>query len=342
MSSREQVSDGRSKILFRFEVDEQVGLGHLCRCRAIAIEFAEHADVEIVLSSLREDLVQSAFGGVGYKLVSPGDIFGEALFDVAVVDVPDFSWQAQQSLNSVCKLFIGIDDSGAGPFVYDVLIRPNVLPLPAAQMSKVGAEIWAGKDYIVLHPAFAKLKPKSDKWKKAKDILVCFGGSDPAGLTLRVIPVLRQLPVDIRINVVIGQGFLQPEKAVDLIGGDRRFRVLLNISDLAGMFNICGAALVAGGTLMYEACSLGVPSIVVCQNEEQKQEAAIFAGQHALLNLGSAADVSDNIIINAVEKVCCDIDLRKELSRNAKEMVPRAGVQRVTTMILGKLGRTVG
>ena len=342
MSSREQVSDGRSKILFHFEVDEQVGLGHLCRCRAIAIEFAEHADVEIVLSSLREGLVRSAFRGVVYKLISPEDIFGETLFDVAVVDVPGFSWQAQQSLNSICKLFIGIDDSGTGPFVYDVLIRPNFLPLPAVQMSKVGAEIWAGKDYIVLHPVFAKLKPQSDKCKKAKDILVCFGGSDPAGLTLRVIPVLRQSPVDIRINIVIGQGFSQPEQIVDLIGGDKRFRVLLNVPNLAEMFSICGAALVAGGTLMYEACALGVPSVVICQNEEQKQEAAIFAGQHAVLNLGSAADVSYNIIINTVEKVCYDINLRKELSRNAKEMVPRTGVRRVTTTILGKLGRTVG
>jgi spore coat polysaccharide biosynthesis predicted glycosyltransferase SpsG len=93
---------------------------------------------------------------------------------------------------------------------------------------------------------------------------------------------------------------------------------------------------------MYEACALGVPSVVICQNEEQKREAAIFAGQHAVLNLGSAADVSDNIIINAVEKVCCDIDLRKKLSRNAKEMVPRTGVQRATTTILGKLARTAG
>ena len=341
MSSREQGSNGRSKILFRFEADEQVGLGHLCRCRAIAIEFAEHADIEIVLSSLRDDLVRSVFRGVVYGLISPEDIFGEAFFDVAVVDVPGFSWQAQQSLNSICKLFIGIDDLGAGPFVYDVLIRPNVLLLPA-QMSKVGAEIWAGKDYIVLHPVFAKLKPQSDKWKKAKDILVCFGGSDPAGLTLRVIPVLRQLPVDIRINIVIGQGFSQPEQVIDLISGDKRFRVLPNVPNLAGMFNTCGAALVAGGTLMYEACALGVPSVIICQNKGQRQEAAIFAEQHAMLNLGSAADISDNIIINAIEKVCYDIDLRKKLSKNAKKMVPRTGVQRVTTEILGKLGRTVG
>jgi spore coat polysaccharide biosynthesis predicted glycosyltransferase SpsG len=340
MSNREH--NVRSKILFRFEANEQIGLGHLYRCSAIAVEFAEHVDVEIFLSSLREDLVKPVFGAVGYKLISPTDISGEAFFDAVVVDIPDFSWQAQQTMSSICKLFVGIDDSGTGPFMYDVLIRPNVLPLPAAQMNKADAEIWMGRDYIVLHPAFSKLTLKSDRWEKAKELLVCFGGSDPAGLTLRVIPILRKLPIEIRINIVVGQGFSRPEQVVNLIGGDKRFCVLRNVPDLAEMFDNCGAALIAGGTLMYEACSLGVPSAVICQNQEQKQEAAIFAGQHAIIDLGSAADVSDNIVANTVEKVCCNVDLRKELSKNAKEMVSRTGVHRIMTMILDKLGRMAG
>jgi spore coat polysaccharide biosynthesis predicted glycosyltransferase SpsG len=342
MLSKRPRSSARASILFCFEAHEKLGLGHLCRCRSIATEFTEQAEVDIFASCSEEDVFRSVFEGLPYRLVKPEEIYNGAFFDVVVVDIPQLSYESQQSFRKICRLLIGINDSGEGPFDYDVIIRPNFLQLPVPRMTRADAQILAGRDYIILHPAFSNLTPSVGKPDKAKELLVCLGGSDPGGSTLRVIPVLRQLPVDIRINVVIGQGFSQPEKAVDLIGDDERFCVLLNVPNLAGMFNICGAALVAGGTLMYEACALGVPSVVICQNEEQEREAAIFAGQHAVLNLGSAADVSDNIIINAVEKVCCDIDLRKELSRNAKEMVPRTGVRRVAATILGKLGRTAG
>jgi len=330
------------KVCILAEGGRDIGLGHLYRCRSIAIELREQTKVDIFASCPEENLLRSVFEGLSYRFLKPEEIYNGASFDAVIVDIPGFSYESQQTLRKKCKLLIGIDDSGEGPFDYDVLIRPNFLQMSAPRMTRAGAQILAGRDCIILHPAFSKLTPSTERSDKAKELLICFGGSDPGGLTLRVIPVLRQLPAGISIDIIVGRGFSRPERVVDLIGGDNRFSVLLNVPDLAEMLNTCSAALIAGGTLMYEACALGVPSVVICQNEEQNREAAVFAEQHAVLNLGSAKSVCDSIIIDAVGKVCCDTELRKELSGNAKKMVSRTGVQRVATMILDKLAQMTG
>jgi spore coat polysaccharide biosynthesis predicted glycosyltransferase SpsG len=338
MLSKRRGSSAQTSILFYFEANEKLGLGHLYRCCSIATELTEQAKVDIFVLYSEEKVLRSVFEGLPHRLIEPEEICEGVFFDVVITDIPELSYESQQFLKKICKLLIGIDDSGEGPFDYDVIIRPNFLQLPMPRMTRASAQIWAGRDYIILHPAFSKFTPSADRPDKAKELLICFGGSDPGGFTLRVVPPLRQLPNEVRINMIVGPVFTKFEQLISLVGNEKRFTLLRNVLNLAELFGSCGASVISGGTLMYEACSLAVPSIIMCQNAEQDKEAAIFAEQNAVINLGYGAKVCDERILEAVMRVCFDLSLREQLWENAKRMVCTDGAHRIVKKILHKLG----
>jgi spore coat polysaccharide biosynthesis predicted glycosyltransferase SpsG len=323
-------------ILFRFDASLELGLGHLCRCRSLATEFIERTGVEVTVSCRDKNLVLSSLKGFAYRFVRPQDIFDKLFFDVIVIDVPDCSLELQQSFKKVCKLLVGIDDWGMGPYVYDIMIRPNVLNLNQPRLLEANAQTWQGKNYIILHPAYAKLDVGFKE--RAKEVLVCFGGSDPSGLTLRVVPIMiRVLTEDIKMNLVIGTGFAKAEKIYSIIHNHKNARVFQNLPNLAGLFSSCDTAVVSGGTLLYEACALGIPAVVLAQELEQDEETELFAEKKAVLRPNNGLYASDNAISGDIQKICFDTALRRMLSRNARRCVSRGGTQRIVKKILSNL-----
>ncbi|MDD5327086.1 MAG: hypothetical protein PHY02_04640 [Phycisphaerae bacterium] len=336
MSKGKHNEDAGISVLFHVEAGETIGLGNLCRCRSLAIEFIECAGAAVTVSCTRKDLAQSSLGEYGSKVVCLQQIPDKTFFDVIVIDVPNCSLEVQQSLKKNCKLLIGIDDWGMGPYVYDIIIRPNVLNLSRPQLLEANAQIWQGKDYVILHPAYAKLDITFKE--KAEEVLVCFGGSDPSGLTLQVLPILLQILFgEIKVNVVVGMECAQYEKICNLIQGHRNIEVFQSLPNLAGLFNVCDTAIVSGGTLLYEACALGIPAVALAQETEQHEETKVFAEKQAVLRPEGGLYASDDAISNDIQKVCFNTDVRRMLFQNAKECVSRDGTQRIVKKIVCSL-----
>lgn len=336
MSRGKHCQDTGISVLFHVEASETIGLGHLCRCRSLAIEFIERMGAAVTVSCLQRNLVQTSWEGLGYRFVHPQEIYDKISFDVIVIDAPSCSLEVQQSFKTICKLLVGIDDWGMGPYVYDIMIRPNVLNLNQPQLLEANAETWQGKDYIILHPTYAKSDITFKE--KAEEILVCFGGSDPSGLTLRILPILIQiLPEEIKIDVVVGTGCTQPEKIYNIIQDHKNVRIFQNLPNLIELFKSCDTAVVSGGTLLYEACAVGIPAVVLAQELEQHEETKVFAKERAILRPDDGLYASDDAVSRDIQKVCFDTAVRRMLSRNATQCVSRDGTQRIVKKILCNL-----
>ena len=328
--------DAGFSVLFHVEAGETIGLGHLCRCRSLAVEFIERVGAAVTVSCPQSNLAQISLEGFGCKIVHPQEISDKMFFDVIVIDVPNCSLEVQRTFKKICRFLVGIDDWGMGPYIYDIMIRPNVLTLNRPELLEANEETWEGKDYIILHPAYAKLDVAFKE--KAEEILVCFGGSDPSGLTLRILLVLTQiLPEEIKINLVVGPGFTQSGKILDIMGGRKNIRTFQNLPNLAGLFSICDTAVISGGTLLYEACAVGIPTVVLAQEMEQHEETKVFAAKKAVLRPDDGLYASDEAISRDIKKVCFDTAVRRMLSRNAKQCVSRDGTQRIVKKILCNL-----
>lgn len=322
-------------ILFRVNADVSLGLGHISRCRSLMVSLSLLADCRFVVMTDNRDVVRQVLSGIDYDLYEAGKIIPASRFNAVVVDVLD-SVGVTENFRAIADLVVCLDDSGLGLDDQDILVRPNLLGLPRpAGMSE--DRYWTGQ--VILHPDFAMVAHLSpDKPPLGKmELFVCFGGSDPCGITLRSLPLLKLVGNDVLIRVVIGAAFPQIDTLTELVGGDTRFIVERNIPDVARVMRNADIGLISGGTLLYEACALGVPSVVICQNEEQLAEAEIAHAAGAVLSLGISANVSDEDMLSAIEHLLVDDALQQKMANASRSLVLPDGAGQLAARLLSCL-----
>jgi len=333
-------------VYFRVDADESLGLGHLSRCRSLMLAFSNVAKCNFSIVSNNKNVVRKFISNVDFDLYDIKHSFKKHHFDIAIIDLPDTATRGREKedLNKPSGLIACIDDEGPGLYCQDVLIRPNLLNLPNQSKMKIPLNnYWSGRDYIILHPDFITHdSQKINRSRKVKELLVCFGGSDPSGLTLRVIPLLKKLKMDIKIHIVLGAAFPWGKKVASTLDSSPCFSISYNISNMAQIFQKADVALISGGTLLYEACSLGVPSIVISQNKSQEKESKICHAARAVVNLGVNEAVSDNKIFSILQQVIEDGSLREDMAREGPKIVSPYGAMRIVTKLLSYAKERVG
>ena len=91
-------------------------------------------------------------------------------------------------------------------------------------------------------------------------------------------------------------------------------------------------AITSGGTVTWERCVLGVPSIVTVLAENQKENAKRLEKIGAQIVLGNADDVSENTYIKKINSL--SLKKLKSLSRTCSKICDGKGVNRIVNKIL--------
>ena len=322
-------------ILFRVNADVALGLGHVSRCRSLMLALSRLADCSFAVMTNNRDVVHRALSGIDCDLHEAGEAIQGTRFDAAIIDVPD-AGGVKENFRAIADLIVCVDDSGPGLDDQDILIRPNLLNLPRPA-GMPADRYWKGQ--VILHPDFGT-QPSPlpiERTPGIRELFVCFGGSDPCGITLRVVEVLKRLDQDVLIRIILGAAFPWDEKLTLLLGRDARFLVARNIPDMARVLRRADVALISGGTLLYEACASGVPSVVICQNEEQLSEAEAAHAAGAVISLGMSAKVPDEKILSTVLRLSADVPLRQKMARRGKSLVAPDGAARLAARLLSSL-----
>jgi spore coat polysaccharide biosynthesis predicted glycosyltransferase SpsG len=289
-------------------------------------------------------VVKKFISNIDFDLYDTDHSFKGRHFDIAIVDVPGIASRKEKHLQRLSDLIVCIDDEGPGLAYQDILIRPNLLNLPKPSDTVISSDCyWSGRDYIILHPDFAvAADQKKSQSKKVKELLVCFGGSDQCGLTVRVIPVLRNLATDLKIHIVLGAAFVQDAEVASALKGDPRFSVSRSVLSMAQHFRNADVSLISGGTLLYEACSLGIPSVVVSQNEPQETESRICAAAGAVLSLGVNSSVLDAELFAGLQRLIEDGSLRENMAKQGPGIVSPDGAGRIVSRLRSYVRKEAG
>lgn len=304
-------------VCFILKADKKIGGGHLVRCRVLAEALKKQAGCKVKF-----------FSGAS-SVKGPG-------FDICITDSPDINRKDLGRLKKYTKLLVSIDDGNNIYFSSDILISPNVNPDVRHRFSR-STKYLSGRDYIILKEGFEKTAHKRrDISKDPRHIFICFGGSDPNNLTERLIKILKDSAADkkIKINLVLGPLFGSAKRVETLIAYDNRYVLRKGVSDLAGILQKCDLAIISGGTLLYEACILGAPAIVISQNKRQDREAGFFAAKKAVVNLGTFNGKAGSRVLPLIVELLSDYKRRKQLSVNARRLISGRGADRIASLIL--------
>ncbi|WP_246052200.1 glycosyltransferase [Leptospira idonii] len=183
-----------------------------------------------------------------------------------------------------------------------------------------------GLNYTVIP---SPLKPT--KGQSIKKIFLSFGGFDFGGISKRVLSVLGNIPGEFQINLIVGSSFVK-EEVSDLLLKDSRVQLFSNPDHFNEILANSDLAIVAGGLTFFQCLSEGLPSIVICQYQHQK-ETALEMSQDAFILLGTFDDVSDSEIESSIKKLLLNHTLREQLGKAASLLVDGNGLNRVIQLI---------
>lgn len=194
------------KIYIRTDGNSQIGLGHVVRCMALGqmlkAEFSIHFISKEIPKSIEYEMEQSGFS---FTLIDSEDDFLNLLSgnEIVILDNYYFDSNYQKMIKAKGNKLICIDDFCHIEFYADLIINVSPNVTPSAYKAQNYTQFALGIKFALVRPAFLLYSGKSKKLLARKNILVCFGGSDPTNQTFEILKFLNR-NYDGIINIVVG------------------------------------------------------------------------------------------------------------------------------------------
>lgn len=328
----------RKKIVLRADGCQKLGMGHIYHCLTLAYNLIGHDLMFVTRRDCAEGLQKLEASHFPYTAVEDdADYFRfleEFRPDIAVNDCLDTDVSYMRRLKELCPRVVTIEDMGEGAAYADAAVNA----LYSADPAKQPINAYCGEKYICLRDEFLTAFPKAFS-REVKKVLVLFGGTDPSNLTHRIYGLAQKLHgenPDIRFTFITGIGYdcaangivSVPEKNIEVLNDVKNVSVHMREADLA---------FTSQGRTVYELASLGVPAIVLAQNERERLHT--FAQmENGFLNLGLGSRVEDETIERSFDFLVHTPQLRKEMRTLmlSHEDNLKKGVQREVKLILGE------
>jgi CMP-N-acetylneuraminic acid synthetase/spore coat polysaccharide biosynthesis predicted glycosyltransferase SpsG len=317
----------RKNLLFVVTGYKNVGLGHVYNTLSLADSILNHNVYFLVdeKSNLAYDKIRET-NHIVYKQ-KYGDITKD-IFDlkpnVVINDILDTSREYIRKLKSKNMLIINFEDIGEGAKYADLVINamyPEEKKLP---------NHYYGKDYFCLKNDFQFSGNKSKVNKEVSNVLVTFGGVDPNNYTLKVVDSIYDycLKNNIEIHVAAGLGYKKFSSLKNYPG----IKIYQNIHYLSELVYKADIVFTSAGRTTFEISSIGIPAIVLCQNEREATH--FFASEEfGFINLGLGYNVSRKKIVDTFRWLSENYKKRSQLNKIQRAQKVRNGRDNVLRLI---------
>lgn len=344
------------KIAIRVDASIRIGIGHVMRCLTLADELrVQGAKCNFICRELpghQRSLIQNR----GYPVFSLQACAGHEDSSRPNNECPDISWQEdveqtigllrkgigtvdwlivdhyglerswEEQLRSLDARVMVIDDLADRSHECDLLLDQNFYD----NLDNRYIDLIEPKCRALLGPRYALLRDeflRNGRSLRRRDgqvrrILIFFGGTDPSNETAKALDALRL--------------FNRPELEADIVlGGANPFRDIIQaqcngwpnvnchiqVGNMAELMSKADLALGAGGSATWERCFLGLPTatIIVAANQIETTEALARTG--AIVNLGSATQVTAQNLVEAMEELCSKPEKLKSLSQRCRAIM---------------------
>lgn len=276
--------------------NEEIAMGHLIRCMAIAEQLKE-APLFICSDSTTESILKEA----GYQCVCLNNRYDEKNQEIEqvvmlvdemklgalLVDSYMITEHYLRILHS--KLPVAyIDD--LNQFYYDVDVIINYTYKTKRQIydkwDYLDTEFLLGSKYIPLRRQFAQ-KPISIG--EVKQLFLTTGGTDGHHVIIDLIK--RLCNTDYIINIVLGKYYCDFDDLKQYIEGKKNIVVYRNVPEIAQIMKKSDIAISAGGTTLAELATLGIPTICFSMADNQLIGSRMYAKDGLMVYAG---DIREN------------------------------------------------
>lgn len=345
-------------LVVRADASSAIGSGHVIRMTALAQAWQHQGGRVLFACAEIPDALIGMMEDEGFPLHrlpvaigSPDDLDAlnalchqaAASADVVVaLDGYLFGKDYQSGVKAHGWPLLMMDDYGhADAASADWIVNQN--PGADASLHEPGAgkvgKLLAGARYALLRKDFARYA----EWYRhvnadGSNVLVTFGGSDPANLTPEAIGALAGR--DLSIRVVVGPGCGNQEAVHAAMEQHRHaFRTaetVVNPRSMADLMAWADVAVAAAGSTAWEISFMGLPAIFVQVAANQETVMRSIAGLRLGVALAGSPAAAIEALGTAVSEVVADPVGRAGLARTAVETVDGFGADRICAQLRGR------
>lgn len=329
---------GKKRIVLRADGYKQIGMGHIYHCLTLAYNLVGHEIMFVSRSDCAEGIQKIKDSFMPLTIVRDDQEFFRFLKeyqpDIVVNDCLDTSAEYMKTLKQLCKRIVTIEDMGEGTRYADVVINA----LYAGKENPEHCHVYSGEKYICLRDEFLISEPKPFS-PEVKTVLSLFGGTDPSNMTSVIYQLagkMHQKYRDVRFIFLAGIGY-DCEKNGIVTQAEENIFVVKDAKYVSAYMRQADLAFTSQGRTVYEFAAMGVPAIVLAQNE--REQLHTFAQMNnGFLNLGLGKDVRQETIERSFEFLMNTPQLRSEMRELmlARGQELKNGVHREVKLILGE------
>lgn len=320
------------------EASGEWGLGHVSRCSSYA-QYLGARGIEVSWLIAGDDIAaacaehEAAAEQIDWD--SPTLLRDRARgYDIAIVDSYHASLESYETLAELVPHCLWLDDEQRMAYPRGLIVNPSAQASSERSIaSRPGSRLLSGYAYQSLRPEFLE-----DFRREVPDcpgrILVMMGGTDPRGLTLKVVETARMVYPLASVDAVVASEASRRAMERRLPEGCS-LHGRLEASRVRKLMEQADIAVSAGGQTLFEACRTGLPSVAICVAENQRSQA------EALDSLGAIKLVRGNdkdAVLEAVAALLRELappEARSSLSITGPKVVDGGGTRRAIAELLG-------
>ncbi len=269
------------------------------------------------------------------------EVLAREKYDWLIVDHYALDWRWQSALRPQVGKVMAIDDLADRRHDCDVLLD-SVCGRKISDyrhLTPSGCRFLLGTEYVLLRSEFAEWRDvalqRRREIKTVRRFLVAMGGVDQSNLTGMVLDQLAEvgLPPDNEIDVIVGVGFAYLDKIKQRIK-DMPVKTTLSVgvNDMARRIAEADFGVGAFGVSTWERCCLGLPSINIATEENQRANAAALQKEKIgrVILAGSLGDE----LIPALNRAVQDRGGYRQSVQHSSQLVDGEGVSRVVEILI--------
>lgn len=338
-------------VFIRTDANEKVATGHVMRCITVAEKLQEMGE-KIIFLFRDVDSVKVLNGRMKYEMVSTDeqDIFEEInrikIFlqreenPILLLDSYEFDADYMKHFCGLART-VTFDDMFSEKFPVDVVINYNLYYTDFDYTQRYMGErtrLLLGGDYVPLREEFQKASRRNLAERVETVILIC-GGGDQYHMLRDLLKHFCKHELYKRYRIFIISGIFNNDldclrQYAEIF---QNINIFVNVNNLAAIMQEADIVISAAGTVLYECCCVGVPTIFFSVAENQENAVDAFSADGTMSFAGDVRvgkhQVIDNIFVQ-LEELSDSFEMRSHMVQKMRKKIDGRGAERIAKEIM--------